>query len=196
MGRQMGYQCSVFSRLVRKNIQTKNVKDLQRSGRPLVISQRDNFIGGGSVMVWSCISHDCKLDLVTMRGNLNGDQYIREVLQSVVEPNFDNHSLAARLVFMDDDTRPRHSRTVTAFRQGVTALPWPAMSPELNPIEHIWDTLGRRVQTAEQPVKHLRQLESPLHREWQHNQKQTIRRLTGWMRTASNHVVVSSDIEY
>ncbi|CAG2233638.1 unnamed protein product [Mytilus edulis] len=145
MGRQMGYQCSVFSRLVRKNIQTKNVKDLQRSGRPLVISQRDNFIGGGSVMVWSCISHDCQLDLVTMRRNLNGDQYIREVFQSVDEPNFDNHSLAARLVFMDDDTRPRHSRTVTAFRQGVTALPWPAMSPELNPIKHIWDTLGRRV---------------------------------------------------
>jgi hypothetical protein len=25
--------------------------------------------GGGSVMVWGCISHDCKLDLVTIQGN-------------------------------------------------------------------------------------------------------------------------------
>jgi hypothetical protein len=25
-------------------------------------------------MVWGCISHDCKLDLVTMQGNLTGDQ--------------------------------------------------------------------------------------------------------------------------
>jgi hypothetical protein len=29
--------------------------------------------GGGSVMVWGCISHDCKLDLVTIQGNLTGD---------------------------------------------------------------------------------------------------------------------------
>ena len=32
-------------------------------------------------MVWGCISHDCKLDLVTIQGNLTGDQYIRDVLQ-------------------------------------------------------------------------------------------------------------------
>ena len=28
--------------------------------------------GSGPVMVWRCISHDCKLDLVTVQGNLNG----------------------------------------------------------------------------------------------------------------------------
>jgi hypothetical protein len=29
-------------------------------------------------MVWGCISDDCKLDLVTIQGNLTGDQYIRD----------------------------------------------------------------------------------------------------------------------
>ncbi|KAK7485891.1 hypothetical protein BaRGS_00022886, partial [Batillaria attramentaria] len=52
--------------------------------------------GGGSVMVWGCISHDCKLDLVTIRGNLTGDRYIREVLQPAVVPHFDAHPLASR----------------------------------------------------------------------------------------------------
>jgi hypothetical protein len=33
-----------------------------------------------------CISHDCKLDLVTIQGNLTGDQYIRDVLQPVLLP--------------------------------------------------------------------------------------------------------------
>ena len=28
--------------------------------------------GGGSVMVWGCVSYDCKLDLITVRGDLNG----------------------------------------------------------------------------------------------------------------------------
>ena len=59
--------------------------------------------GGGSVMVWGCISHDCKLDLVTIQGNLTGDQYIRDVLQPIVVPHFDNHPLATRPVYMDDN---------------------------------------------------------------------------------------------
>jgi hypothetical protein len=33
-----------------------------------------------------CIAHDCKLDLVTIQGNLTGDQYIRDVLKPVVIP--------------------------------------------------------------------------------------------------------------
>jgi hypothetical protein len=63
-----------------------------------------------TVMVWRCISHDCKLDLVTMQGNLTGDQYIRDVLQPVVVPLFDNHPLATRPVYMDDNARPHRSR--------------------------------------------------------------------------------------
>ncbi|CAC5393085.1 unnamed protein product [Mytilus coruscus] len=42
IGRQMGYHYTVVSRLVRKHIQTNNVKDLPRFGRPLVTSQRED----------------------------------------------------------------------------------------------------------------------------------------------------------
>jgi hypothetical protein len=86
-----------------------------------------------------CISRDCKLDLVTIQGNLTGDQYNRDVLQLVVVPHFDNHPLATKPVYMDDKARPHCSRTVTAYLQSeaVTSVPWPAMSPDLNPIEYI-----------------------------------------------------------
>ena len=42
IGRQMGYHYTVVSRLVWKHIQTNNVKDLSRSVRPLVTTQRED----------------------------------------------------------------------------------------------------------------------------------------------------------
>jgi hypothetical protein len=42
IGRQMGYHYTVVSRLVRKHTQTNNLKDLPRSGRPRVTSDRDD----------------------------------------------------------------------------------------------------------------------------------------------------------
>jgi transposase len=147
--------------------------------------------GGGSVMVWGCISHDCKLDIVTIQGNLTGDQYIRDVLQPVVVPHFDNHPLATRSVYMDDNARPHRSRAVTAYLQSeaVTSVPWPAMNPDLNPIEHIWDMLGRRIQAWEPPVRNICQLEAALHQEWQQLSQQDIQRLTGGMRHRVDTVI-------
>jgi transposase len=115
--------------------------------------------GGGWVMAGGGIFYDCKLVLVTIQDNLTGDQYIRDVLQPVVVLHFDNHPLATRHVYIDDNTRPHRSRAVTAYLQSeaVTSVPWPAMSPGLNPIEHIWDMLCRRMHAREPPVQNIRQ---------------------------------------
>ena len=70
---------------------------------------------------------------------------------------------------MDDNAWPHRSRAVTAYLQSeaVTCVPWSAMSPDLNPTEHIWDMLDTRTQAWEPPMKNIRQLEAALHREWQ-----------------------------
>jgi transposase len=67
---------------------------------------------------------------------------------------------------MDDNARSHRSRAATSYLQSeaVTSVPWSAMSPDWNPIEHIWDMLGRRIQAREPPVQNIRQLESALHR--------------------------------
>jgi transposase len=92
---------------------------------------------------------------------------------------------------MDDNARPYRSRTVTTYIQSeaVTSVPWPAMNPDLNPIEHIWDMLGRRIQAREPPVQNIRQLEAAMHREWQQLSQQDNRRLTGGMRRRVEAVI-------
>ena len=66
---------------------------------------------------------------------------------------------------MDDNARPHRSRAVTAYLQSkaVTYVPWSAMSPDLNPIYHIWDMLGRRMHARIPPMQIIRQLEAALH---------------------------------
>jgi hypothetical protein len=63
------------------------------------------------------------------------------------------------------------------------------MNPDLNPIEHNWDMLGRRIQAREPPVQNFRQLETALHREWQQLSQQDIQRLTGGMKCRVDAVI-------
>jgi hypothetical protein len=84
-------------------------------------SFQDNHIlsttafGGGCVTAWGCFSFDCKLDLYVLDGNLTGQRYPDNVLAPHVVPHFDNHALADRSMFMDDNTRPHRSQLVQHF---------------------------------------------------------------------------------
>ncbi|GFX39427.1 transposable element Tcb1 transposase [Trichonephila clavipes] len=60
--------------------------------------------------------------------------------------------MGAECLFMDDKARPHRANIVDECLQSVdiTRMDWPAYSPGLNPIEHMWDMLGRGI-AARQP---------------------------------------------
>ena len=110
---------------------------------------------------------------------LTGEKYRDNILRPVVIPHFDNHPLRTRPVYLDDHARPHRARVVMGVIQheAITTLPWTACSPKLNPIEHLWDILGRRIHRRDPPVQNVVELDAALHEEWQQIQQNVIQRL-------------------
>ena len=147
---------------------------------PNCIQQVHPF-GGGGVMVWGAICNDQKTRLVTIQGNLTAQRYRDEVLRPVVLPFVQQHQ---GTLFQHDNARPHTARLTTDFlnRQNVDVLPWPSRSPDLNPIEHLWDHLGRQLRRRQLQPHNVQQLEQALHYEWARIPDYVIRRLTSSMR--------------
>ncbi|GFU42144.1 transposable element Tcb1 transposase [Trichonephila clavipes] len=77
-------------------------------------------------------------------------------------------AMGAEFLFMDDNARPHRANIVDKCLQseGITRMDWPAYSPDLNPIEHVWDMLGRRIAAHQPPPTCLPELRRALLDEW------------------------------
>ncbi|GFY11107.1 transposable element Tcb1 transposase [Trichonephila clavipes] len=73
---------------------------------------------------------------------LTAQRYVHSILQPHVLPLM---QLLPEAVFLQDNVRAPTARVSQDSFCPVTTLPWPAQSPGLSPIEHIWDHLGRLV---------------------------------------------------
>ena len=99
------------------------------------LTERDRF-GGGSVMVWGDIMGRRKTNLIVVQGNLNAQSYINQILQPEAVPFLQRYWPA---ILMHNNARLHVARIRRQFlnRNNVNVLPWPAVSPDMNPIEHI-----------------------------------------------------------
>lgn len=132
--------------------------------------------GGGSIMVWGSISLEAKTELVFVE-RLTSDRYITEILQEHVVPFAP--FIGENFIFMQDNARPHTARIVTEYlaETGITVMNWKARSPDLNPIEHLWDRMGREVRAEANPPETLAQLRLTLQRIWENMDQVLIRNL-------------------
>ena len=156
---------------------------------PVNVVEHDRF-GGQSVMVWAGISVDGRTDLYVIRnGALTGLRYRDEILDPIVRPFAG--AVGLDFTLMDDNARPHRARVVTEYleQEGITRMDWPARSPDLNPIEHVWDMLQVRVRARQNPPTTARELETALMEEWNLVPQQQISRLILSMRRRCMSVI-------
>ena len=69
-------------------------------------------------------------------------------------------------------------------------MKWPAVSPELNPNEHVWDRVNRSVRGRPVPPQILQDLEEALVEEWslipQRYLRRLIRSMSRWCQAVIN----------
>jgi hypothetical protein len=105
------------------------------------------------IMVWGGIARNYKSPLILINGIINAEKYIQILNDHSVIETLDEIHGHKRWVFQDDGATPHRARIATTWlsERCLTltreTVPWPAMSPDLNPQEQMWAILKEGINT-------------------------------------------------
>ena len=124
--------------------------------------------GGGSVMVWGCmmwegVGYACKID-----GRMDKHLYTA-ILEDELQASLQYFNKTPEDIIFQHDGDPKHqSHQAKDWLKdhGFKVLIWPAQSPDLNPIEHLWSHLKRRLGEYERAPGGVLELWERVEEEW------------------------------
>lgn len=124
--------------------------------------------GGGSLMVWGCISWNGTGRLVRVHGKMDRYQYC-DILEEGLLRTLHDRGLRSSDIIFQQDNDPKHTAgyTMNWFKKyGISVLSWISQSPDMNIIGHAWDQLDIQLRSRPLLPKNLDKLWDALVEEW------------------------------
>ncbi|GFV67350.1 transposable element Tc3 transposase [Trichonephila clavipes] len=99
-------------------------------------------------------------------GSVNETRYCNEILLPYVR--LFRGGMGPQFLFMDDNVQCHHTVAAEQLLESEDneCMDWPVRSPDLNPIEHVWEFLGRSLAARTLPPVTIRELRLALQDEW------------------------------
>lgn len=112
--------------------------------------------GGGSIMVWVAIRSDGNLWLRLCHDKTTSIDYIWMIQGFFEEDSVRTLGHEKGWYFQQDGARVHTSKQVLDYidSTGFKLLPWPAQSPDLSIVEHVWPMISRRLRKTAFQTKH------------------------------------------
>ena len=98
-------------------------------------------------MVWGCMGWNGVGQLTEVEGRMDAKQYV-SILEDHMLPSLENSGIPEEEVIFQQDNDPKHTSKLAKNwmkNNQIKQLDWPAQSPDLSPIEHLWVHMKNRL---------------------------------------------------
>ena len=134
-------------------------------------------------MMWGCMGWEGVGFATRIDGKMDAQLYT-EILGDELLKTLEYYGQEVEDVYFQQDNDPKHTSKLAKKwfeNQNFKVLIWPAQSPDLNPIEHLWTHLKRKLNEYETPPKGVYELWSRVEKEWEAIPKEVVQNLIASM---------------
>ena len=125
--------------------------------------------GGGSLMLWGCFGWEGPGYAMKIEGKMDANLYV-SILEDALQDSLEYWDQTPDDIVFQQDNDPKHTskKAKTWFKDhGFEVMEWPAQSPDLNPIEHLWGILKRKLASHKEPPASIDELWKRVEAEWE-----------------------------
>ncbi|CAG8656280.1 15443_t:CDS:2, partial [Acaulospora colombiana] len=141
-----------------------------KAGRPLEARNVVGTVkfGGGSTMLWGSMTASGVGRMSEVEGRMDEKQYVEILTQNLLPSLAESGPNDPDFIFQQDND-PKHTSKLAKkwfADNSIPVLRWPSQSPDLNPIEHLWAHLKRKLNAYPTSPKSIQELNARIEQEW------------------------------